>query len=172
MNTNILTATGLQLFPKDRKAALVATLSSVVGVTVFILILDGLLFRHALPDGYEALFTSPLLPRTPLFFAASMLEEIQYRLLLTTILVVLATAIHRRPLQPWAFLLIIAGVQLFNVWVPVSNYPLYGSLRYWLVGSVWGVLYWRHGFLPALAGHATTHLLLDPTLLGVLLLTQ
>lgn len=46
--------------------------------------------------------------------------------------------------------------------------PLYATLRYWLVGAVWGWLYWRHGFLAALAGHGLSHLLLDPLLLRAL----
>ncbi|WP_395334930.1 hypothetical protein WBP06_24695 [Novosphingobium sp. BL-8H] len=172
MIKTILDPSGLRLFPKDRTAALVATVSSVVSVTLFVLLLDGLLFRRALPEGYEALFTTPLLPRMLFSATGSMLEEIQYRLLLTTALVVLASAIARRPLSPLAMVLIIGGVQLFNAWIPVSHYPVYGTLRYWLVGCVWGLLYWRHGFLAALAGHGAVHLLLDPALREMLLLTQ
>lgn len=171
----ILARTGLHLLARERKAALAATLCSVLGVSAFVLLLDGVLFRRALPDGYAALFTAPLLPRMLFSAAGSMLEEVQYRLLLTTALAALAAAVSapftRRPLPSWVLLPIIAAVQLLNAWTAVSHYPLYGALRFWLVGCVWGLLYWRHGFLSALAGHGLVHLLLDPALRALLLLT-
>jgi hypothetical protein len=54
--------------------------------------------------------------------------------------------------------------QFANVWAFVVAEPIYGSLRYWLVGCVWGWLYWKHGFVTAAAAHGACHLLLDPAL--------
>jgi hypothetical protein len=47
----------------------------------------------------------------------------------------------------------------------VLHDPVYASLRYLAVGSVWGWLYWRHGWVSALIGHGAAHLVLDPLLL-------
>ncbi len=53
----------------------------------------------------------------------------------------------------------------------VVAWPEYAVPRFWLVGTVWGWLYWRHGFVSALAGHGLCHLLLDPVLRAALLAT-
>jgi len=67
-----------------------------------------------------------------------------------------------------AVVAIIVAAQFANVGVLVVADPLYAGLRYWLVGCVWGWLYWRHGWLAAVAGHVLTHPVLDPVLYLVL----
>ncbi|TCM19607.1 hypothetical protein EDF56_103250 [Novosphingobium sp. PhB165] len=163
---------GLRLRPDDGIAALKAVALSVLSVTIFIVVLDAAIFRRALPEGYEALFTSPLLPRTPLTCVLAMIEEVKYRLVMMTAVVVGLSIVARRALSPAVMVAVIIAVQVVNAWQPVADYPLYGLFRYVLVGSVWGWLYWRHGFLAALMGHGVSHLLLDPSLRAALLLTQ
>jgi hypothetical protein len=112
--------------------------------------------------GYVAFFTSPLWPRTALMSAKAAIEEVEYRLLLMTVLVFLFS--RRR----YGIVAAIVLAQLVNVWPTLLVDPLYGSLRYWLVGCVRGWLYWKHGWLTALAGHSLCHLVLDPLLLATL----
>jgi hypothetical protein len=74
----------------------------------------------------------------------------------------------RRPIPPLAFVVAILVSQFANVGGLVLAIPLYATLRFWMVGSVWGWLYWRQGWLAALIAHGTIHLLLDPLLALVL----
>ena len=159
---------GLRLFPKDWNAAAKAISASIAGVTIFILILDGFMFRRSLPVDYVAFYTSPLFPRTAVVGILASLEEVKFRLLLMTALVI-ALSLWRRPLRPLAFIAVILACQFANVGGLVVADPLYASLRYLAVGSVWGLLYWRHGWVAALIGHGATHFILDPLLMVVLL---
>jgi hypothetical protein len=158
---------GLVLMPRDRSAAALAVAGSIAAITLFIALLDGVLFRDGLSPGYVAHFTSPLWPRMLLSCLISAIDEVQYRLLMMTGLV-MALSLARVRLIPAHFIAIILIAQLANVGELVLAQPLYASLRYWAVGCVWGWLYWRHGWLAALAGHGTSHLLLDPVLMAVL----
>ncbi len=159
---------GLTIMPRDRAAAALAVAGSIAAITLFIALLDGVLFREGLPADYKAHFTSPLWPRMLLSCLFSAIDEVQYRLLLMTGLV-MALSVFKVRLRPAHFIAIILIVQLANVGELVLAQPLYASLRYWAVGCVWGWLYWRHGWLAALAGHGSAHLLLDPVLMAVLL---
>ena len=152
--------------PTNARTAAAAALACVVGVTFFILILD-ITFRQSLPQSYVARFTSPLLPRMLLACVGSALEEVKFRLLVMT-LIVAAIQWWRGRVSAPAMVIAILLAQLANVGSLVITDPLYATMRYWAVGSVWGWLYWRHGWLAALAGHASAHLLLDPLLYMVL----
>jgi hypothetical protein len=159
---------GLRLLPADWRRAGVALAASLVGVTAFIALLDAVLLRGALPPDYLAHYTSPLLPRMVQACLYAALDEVMFRLLLMTVLVMLLSWWRRGgPSSAWIVAVIIA-VQFVNVGEIVLAFPLYGTLRFWAVGCVWGWLYWRHGWLTALAGHSAVHLLLDPVLLVLL----
>ena len=158
---------GLRLWPERLGPATLAVALSIAAVTVFIVGLDGL-FRAHLSADYVAFYTSPLWPRLPAICVMAALEEVKYRLVLMTALVSVAALIWRGKPPAWVFVLIIIAVQAANVGHLVLADPLYGSLRYWLVGSVWGWLYWRHGWAAALVGHAACHLALDPLLMATL----
>lgn len=157
----------LQLRPESRRAAAGAILLAVLGVAAAIVGLDGWLFRGHLPQDYVEFYTGPLSPRTFVVCAFAMMEEVKYRLLLMTALVVLAR-LMRVPLTPAVLWGIIVIAQFANVHALVLDDPLYATLRYWAVGCVWGWLYWRHGWLSALLGHGVSHLALDPLLLVAL----
>lgn len=159
-------AGGLRLLPQNQRAAFGETLASIVAVTVFILVLDTL-FRNQLPAGYADLYASPLWPRTPLVCLMALVEEIKFRLVLMTVLIMAEVVLRGRASRSWIIAAIILS-QLVNVWPWVLAYPLYAGLRYWLVGCVWGWVYWRHGWATAAAGHGTIHLLLDPLLMWTL----
>lgn len=155
---------GLRLTPRNRRKAAIATVLAVLGVTMFIVSIDGWLFRAHLPGSYVDLYTSPLVPRMFIICGMALVEEVKFRLLLMTGLVALASVLRIRPTAPlfWAVIVI---AQFANVWPWVLNDPLYASLRFWAVGCVWGWLYWKHGWLSAAAGHGVNHLLIDPLLL-------
>lgn len=58
--------------------------------------------------------------------------------------------------------------QLACVWPFLLVFPLYASLYFWLIGCVWGWLYWRHGWVTSAMAHSLVHLLLDPPLYWLL----
>lgn len=158
---------GLFLFPKNTGDACKAVVLSILGVTAFIVALDAWLFRGTLPAAYVEHFTSPLIPRMFFACAGSAIEEFKFRLIgMTALGVILSRGSGHLPSSVW--IAIILTTQFINVGNLILADPLYASLRYLAVGSVWGWLYWRHGWLAALSGHATCHLLLDPLLVQML----
>lgn len=154
----------LTLVPRDGRRAVGATIVAVLGVTAFILVLDGWLFRAQLSGEYVDFYTRPLLPRAVVVSVFAMVEELRYRLLVMTGLVALALMVRIKPTTAlfWAVIIL---AQFINVRALLIADPLYASLRFWAVGCVWGWLYWRHGFMSALLGHGSSHLLIDPLLL-------
>ena len=161
-----LPRSGLRLRPNSWGEAAKAIAASIIGVTLFIVALD-LLFRGSLKPSYVAHFTSPLMPRMVVMCILAALEELKYRLVLMTVLAALLSRGTGR-LSPALWVAIIALAQLANVGPLVFSDPAYASLRYLAVGSVWGWLYWRHGWISALIGHTACHLILDPILLKAL----
>ena len=159
---------GLALRPTDCRAARLTTIAAIVGVTAFIAILDGLLFRQHLSALYIKVFTSPLLARIPGTILQTVVEETLFRLILMTAVVTLQKFLFGK-VSPVSFVAAILLSQFVYVATFVIADPVYATLRYWAVGCVWGWLYWRHGWLAALAGHTSTHLVLDPLLFVILL---
>lgn len=169
-NDRIFAFLGLGLFPNDPRAAGSATIRSILGVTLFIVVLDALIFRRHLDASYVTFYTSDLRGRTlPMCFKA-LWEEIQYRLVSMTAIVAIVR-IAQGKVSPATYVFAAILAQFYGVWPFVVQDPLYASLRYLAVGTVWGLLYWRHGWLAAASGHALTHLILDPLLLLALIAT-
>lgn len=159
----------LRLRPKNWRLAALTVAASVLAVTAWIVGVD-LAFRAKLPAGYVAFFTDTSLHgRTAAMCLLAALEEIKFRLILMTFLTFVAAAVWRGKPPVWVFVVVIVVAQLANVWPEMVANLGYGSLRYLAVGSVWGWLYWRHGWFSALAAHASTHLILDPILARALL---
>ncbi len=158
---------GLTLRPPEWRAAGITVIFAIAGVTASILVLDGLLFRQHLTPDYVRFFTSPLIPRLPVLSLIAIMDEFKYRLLLMTAVVALQKLIFGKLSAP-SFIAAIVISQFANVGSLVLADPVYAALRYWAVSCVWGWLYWRHGWLAAVTGHAASHLLLDPLLMQVL----
>lgn len=156
------TTDDLEMAPRDTFRAARACAASLVGVTAFIVLLDTV-FRHHLTPQYVSSFTGPLLPHIGAMIRLAALEEVWFRLFLMSGIIYLGT-IRAGRAPRWFFWCAIALAQFANVGLFVIADPVYASLRYWAVGCVWGWLYWRHGWLTALAGHCCCHLLLDPAL--------
>ena len=157
----------LRLLPPQPRKALIAVIGCIAVVTSFILVLDGVVFRSSLQLGYVRFFTQPLFPRMPLLMVLAVTDEMKFRLVLMSVLFVLIAAWRGKVAFGWAIAAIVLS-QFVNSAAAVLDDPLYSILRYWAVGCVWGWLYWRHGWLAAVIGHAATHLVLDPALLIVL----
>jgi hypothetical protein len=165
-----LARSDLRFLPCKWRAAAIAVALSIAAVTAFILVLDCFLFRAHLPANYVTFFTSPLTPRLQVICLLAAYEEVKFRLLLMTVLCVVVAALWKRTPPGWCFVLIIIAAQFANVGGSILKNPdpVYTSLRYLAVGSVWGWLYWKHGWLSALIGHSSTHIVLDPLLLRAL----
>lgn len=161
---------GLRIVPIDLPRAFREGTIAVVVVTLAVLIIDGIGFRQSLPGEYLDYYTAPLWPRTAAMCLRSAGEEVVIRLGLLTLLVWLAARDVRQP--GWRTAAAAIGLsQLVLTWALVVQYPVWGLLRFWAVGCVWGWLYWRNGWLTALAGHGSVHLLLDPLLRKALMAT-
>jgi len=166
-NNAMVARLGLGILPTDGKAAITAGACAILGVTVFVALLDGVVFRSHLDAGYVDFYTSPLASRTiPMCFKA-LSEEVAYRLVMMTAFVAIIKAV-RGSVSPLAFVVMAVFAQFYGVWPYMLHDPLYASLRYLLVGTIWGLLYWKHGWITAASAHAFTHLILDPLLLLVL----
>lgn len=146
--------------------ALAAT-PAAIAVAIAIAIMADLAFRSALLPDYLAFNRQPLWPRILLSIWWAIEAELIYRLALMTAIVALPGVFGRKAGAAWMVFAIVAS-QLANVGSLALLEPPYGAIRFWLVGCIWGWLYWRHGFLSALAGHGLSHLLLDPLLLALL----
>lgn len=159
---------GLRIAAPDPARAIRATVVAIIVVSAFITVLDAAVFRETLKPDYLAHATAPLWPRTALACLGSAMEELIFRLAAMTALIAMPGLIGKKAGAIW-FVFAIVAAQFFNVGELVLADPLYATLRYWLVGCVWGWLYWRHGFVSALLGHGLCHLLLDPALRTALL---
>ena len=158
---------GLRLFPREKGAAFRAAVLCIVGVTLWCVLLDVVLFKNSLPPVYRSFYTSPLWPRTLLASVQALSEELLYRLVLMTALVMLGVRLFGRLLTSWMVLSIVIA-QFACVWLSVIEFPVFAALYFWLIGCVWGWLYWRHGWVTAAMAHCFIHLLLDPALYWLL----
>jgi hypothetical protein len=168
---------GLRLAPADWRQALSAIGLCILGVTILIVLVDCVLFRATLPAPYIAFFAGPHLGvRIATYLALSGIDEVEYRLFLMTSLVVAGGLLWRDADGDIPAGVFVAAILLSQIAYVLLKLPaphggvdvLYDALRYFAVGLVWGWLYWRHGWLSAVAGHAGTHIVLQPTLLVLL----
>lgn len=155
--------TGLRIVPQRPFAATLAVAACLVAVSGWVILLDAVLFRSHVRPEYLASLQGPLGAHVALYAILAAVEEVKVRLVLMTLLAALAVRLRGR-LAAGAAIAIILAAQLASVGALVIDDPLYAALRFWLVGSVWGWLYWRHGWLAALAGHVLAHPVLDPLL--------
>ena len=123
-------------------------------------------------DRGAAGISASLLTRLLYYCFRSLNEEILYRLGAMTLLawLLLQTRLHRRADgRLVAYVLAAAGAQMLNLWINVPAPADLGELTFLLVrffapGFLWGMIYWKHGFVPAATSHMATHLWLQPLL--------
>lgn len=157
---------GLRLLPRDQRAAAKASAACVLLACAIAVTADRIALPM-LPASYIEYYASPLWPRTLVTSLLSMREELLYRLGLQTLLAALPLLVRRQPGPAWMIGAIVLA-QLANAGHWAFAAPPWGLVRFWLVGCIWGWLYWRHGFVSALVAHGISHLLLDPLLLAVI----
>ncbi|MFM5916826.1 MAG: type II CAAX prenyl endopeptidase Rce1 family protein [Novosphingobium sp.] len=157
---------GLRLVPADRPAALRAAICCILLACLIAVVADRIALS-ALPASYADFYNAPLWPRTLMTSLQSMREELVYRLGLQTLLAALPLLVRRQSGAAWMIGAIILA-QLANAGHWAFAVPPWGMVRFWLVGCIWGWLYWRHGFVTALLAHGASHLLLDPLLLAII----
>jgi len=167
--------TGLQLtFAGPRSPVIALAVGLAFGV--YMALADATVFAAVVPASqHAAVAGTPALDRLVAFVWGAVVAEVVLRLVCMTAIVALLRAAGKT--GDWCYWLAIALVTLVA-------YPLYGSgyfaaLTWTPLGaareialhlaatSLWGWLYWRHGFLAAVTGHCGAHLALQP-LLGLL----
>lgn len=161
---------GLRLLPANPRLAFRDGCAAVFAVTAAVLLLDVVVFRRSLTEDYVTFYTAPLWPRTLEMGIKAVEEEIIYRLGLMSALVFALNLVRGR-VAPGNFWAAIICSQLVLVWPSIVEFPLWGSLRFWAVGCVWGWLYWKRGWVTSAVGHGVVHFLLDPILRTALLIT-
>ena len=157
---------GLRLLPADVSAAVRAAIGCIVLACLIAVVADRIALP-LLPPAYVEQYNAPLWPRTLLISLQSMREELLYRLGLQTLLAALPMLVGRQPGRGWMVAAIVLA-QLANAGIWAFALPPWGMIRFWLVGCIWGWLYWRHGFATALIAHGSSHLLLDPLLMAAI----
>jgi hypothetical protein len=159
---------GLRLWPADFRAAGASVAAALAGVVALILLLDLVLFRTHLSADSVRFYTSPLFPRLAQTCWKVVQEEGHFRLLIMTALIMPAGWAWRGRPPAAVFWIAIVATQFADVGGLVLGDPLYATLRFWVVGCVWGWLYWKFGWLAATAGHLGARLVLDPLLFLIL----
>ncbi|MGF6773543.1 hypothetical protein P3T18_006057 [Paraburkholderia sp. GAS199] len=144
-------------------------------VALYIAAVDLVLFRSLLPASYVTYFAEqPLHRRLFYFILRAFNENILYRLFfMSTMLwclgLVWRNARGRIPdAAVWLTIVLAQAVPMLLNEAPF--YPphltpvflFYVVVRFILAGILWGVLYWRYGFLTAEVAHVSTHLFLQP----------
>ncbi|MGO4712857.1 CPBP family glutamic-type intramembrane protease [Bradyrhizobium sp. 2TAF24] len=159
----------LHLMPAaGRRAAAAVAAIAAAAVVAAIAVAADTAFRSQLAADYVAHYTSALMPRMAFMVLTSAYEEVKWRLVLMTLLIAATRLVLGRRPPDAAFIAVIAFVQFCNVADGLAAAPVYAAFRFFLPGCVWGWLYWRHGWVTALAAHAACHLIMDPVLRIVL----
>lgn len=148
-------------------------LAAGLGFGIYFALVDTIIFRSAWPDGQKALLTEPASTRMLLFGFRALNDELVLRLVaMTTIAAVLVAIAGKR--STWCYWGAIFAVALVVAplwestflasldWTPlvvVRTIAIYATAT-----TLWGWLYWRHGFLAGVTGHVSAHLALQPAL--------
>lgn len=171
---------GLGAGAADPRLSGLIGLGAALVVALWVLLIDGWLFRGVLPSSYVSLLRAPLCLRLLYFMPRAFNENILYRLFLMSALAWLFGLVWRRengePAQAALWAAIVLS-QVINIAINVGFADphgvtgvtlFYDAVRYVAPGVVWGYLYWRHGLATAEIAAVGTHLFLQPAF-GLLL---
>ena len=153
---------------KLRKPALTIT-AAALGVAVWCIVMDGLIFRSSLPPGYHLSEQLPLSTRLLYYCSRAFNENVMYRLFLGSLFAWLL----RRWLRDAHYALALsmggmAAAQFVNVTANLAfagfapETSLWLLLRFVLPGVLWAWLYVRHGFAANEAAAMGVHGFLQP----------
>lgn len=146
-------------------------------VALYVVLIDGWIFRSALPPSYvEFLHTHDLGHRLAYYMCRAYNENVLYRLFAFSALTFGLAKATRNP----TLSIIISSVASQAVNVTLNALPMAGNgpitplfvlyffARGVVPGVVWAILFWRRGFLAAEIGSVGCHAFLQP-MLGALL---
>ena len=172
---------GLRLEAHGARHPLLVGIAAAVAVAAYIVAIDGVLFRAALPATYVQFFeTMGLRDRLVYFMLRAFNENVIYRLFVFSTLFYLISRLKGVPaeaLSPVPIWCAIVAAQILNIGMNVAALSpdpftfataFYDAIRYVAPGVLWGWLYWRFGFLTAEVASVGCHIFLQPAL-GVLL---
>jgi hypothetical protein len=172
---------GMRLEGHGSRRPVLIGVAGAVAVAVYVVALDGVLFRASLPVSYLHFFeTTGLRDRLVYFMLRAFNENVIYRLFVFSTLVYLISlvkGIRASDLHPVLIWSAMVATQMLNIGMNVtalSTDPLsfaalfYDAIRYVAPGVFWAWLYWRFGFLTAEMASVGCHVFLQPAL-GALL---
>jgi hypothetical protein len=156
-------------------------LTMAVGVAVYVMVIDGLLFRGVLSSSYVHFFEATSLKERLIYFMLRAFNEnVIYRLFVFSTLVLLISRVSGKGgvnLPPASIWCAMIAAQVLNIGMNVTAFSpepfgainlIYEVFRYVVPGVLWAWLYWRFGFLTAEVASVGCHLFLQPAL-GMLL---
>ena len=173
--------TGLHIVPTGLLHPVRVAVLIGAALAAYLLLIDGMIFRSALPPDYVTMIVSLGLPdRLAYFMLRSFSDGIVYQLFFGSTFVWLMGLTWRRadgriaPGAYWSGLILGHILNVFINLIAIAGPPVtalvltYDVLRFVAPGVLWAYLYRRHGLTTTLVAHAATHVFLQP-LLGVAL---
>lgn len=167
---------GLTLIPRRLSYPVATAFTIGFFVAIAITLIDGVIFRAVLSQSYVASFSEHGVgARLTYYILRAFNEEILYRLFFMSVLTWGLGLVWRDNdgrIPNSAFWLAIVVVQTIPILLNAAPlYPsaapvfiLYATLRFICPGILWGILYWRYGFVTAEIAHVSTHIFLQPLL--------
>ena len=168
---------GLRLEMHDARWPILAGAAGAIGIAVYVIAVDGVLFRKFLsPDYVDYFRTVELGPRLTYFMLRAFNENIIYRLFVFSSLAYVFSALKGarvEALPPYLIAIAMFASQMLNIGINVialSPEPLsltmlaYDFARYVIPGVVWAWIYLRFGFMTAEIASVGCHLFLQPAL--------
>src|SRR5579862_4369764 len=150
---------GLRLEAHGARRPVLVGIAAAVAVAAYIVAIDGVLFRAALPASYVGFFeTMGLRDRLVYFMLRAFNENVIYRLFAFSTLFWLISRLKGVPageLSRVAVWCAIVAAQVLNIGMNVAAMSpdpftfataFYDAIRYVAPGVLWGWLYWRLGF--------------------------
>jgi hypothetical protein len=164
---------GLRILPDSPRSLGFAIIAG-LAFGAYVALADTLIFHSVVPAS-QSMSGAPILQRFMHFIPPVLFDEIAFRLVAMSAVAWLLVALAGR--RDWCFRAAIVFVAFVAYPAFHSGYlaslsftPLVVSreiLLHGIAGLLWGHLYWKHGWLAALAGHVAAHLSLEP-MLGLL----
>lgn len=165
----LLRANNFSLGVRDMRRPALNIAGAAVAVALWCIVMDGIVFRSILPDGYYSFERQPLGIRLLYFGSRAFNENVLYRLFLGSLFAWLLRTAFRRSGR--ALALSMLGMALahgVNVAVNMAyagfspETSLWLILRFGVPGIIWSWLYVRHGFVANEAAAVGVHFVLQP----------
>ena len=160
---------GLFIVPQNNSRTLLSAVIAGAVMAIYLLLIDGLLFRSSLPKNYHEFITSsPLFLRLFYFTLRSIAEVIVFQLAIGSKLVWLLGRVWQGPDGRVTAGICFVGLMLAHLLNVCINVPMensafvYDVLRFFSPGLIWAFLYRRFGLVAVLVAHSSTHVFFQP----------